>query len=68
MIILISIGIFGFGRAGIVDMTILKFLIFRQKNGFGHFWSISFSKGHLWTLQAIFSMKTSIYGPYGPDI
>ena len=52
----------------IVDMPILKFWIFRQNSEFGHLRSIFPSKGHLWTLRAIFSIKTSIYGPYGPHI
>ena len=63
-----KIGIFGFEPAGIVDMAILKFWIFRQNFEFWHFWSISSSKGHLWTLRVIFSIKKSIYGAYGPYI
>ena len=49
-------------------MAILKFWIFRQNSEFGHLRSIFPSKGNLWTLQAIFIIKTSIYGPYGPYI
>ena len=58
----------GFGRTEIVDMAILNFRIFRQNSEFGHLRSIFLSKGHLWTLRAIFSIKTSIYGPYGLHI
>ena len=49
-----------------VDMTILKFWIFRQKLNFENLRPNFSSEGHFWAVRLTFSSEKSIYGSYGP--
>jgi hypothetical protein len=49
-----------------VDMTILRFWIFRQNLNFENFRPDFSSEGHFWVVRHIFSSEKSIYGSYGP--
>ena len=55
-----------FRRMELVDMTIWKFWIFRQKFNIWNLRPTSSSKGHIWTSMSINSWRKTIYGPYGP--
>ena len=58
--------IFDFWRMECVDMTILRFGIFRQNLIFEDFRPDFSSEGHFWVVRSTFSIEKSIYGSYGP--
>ena len=49
-----------------VDMTILRFWIFRQNSILENVRPDFSSEGHFWVVRHIFSSEKSIYGSYGP--